>query len=124
MDYSPPGTSVRGFSRQEHYSGQPFPSPGDLPNLGIEQRPSALAGGFLTPGPPEKPPNPPAVEESEAEVKVAQSCLTLCDPMDCPLHGILQASILEWVAFLFSRGSSQPKDQTQISHMAGKFFTI
>ena len=42
------------------------------------------------------------------EVKVAQSCLTLCDPMDYAVHGILQARILEWVAFPFSRGSSNP----------------
>ena len=40
------------------------------------------------------------------------------------IHGILQARILEWVAFLFSRGSSQPRDQTQVSHIAGKFLTI
>ena len=43
------------------------------------------------------------------EVKVAQSCLTLCDPMDYTVRGILQARILEWVAFPFSRGSSQPR---------------
>ena len=41
---------------------------------------------------------------------VTQSCLTLCDPMDCIVQGILQARILEWVAFPFSRGSSQPRD--------------
>ena len=41
-------------------------------------------------------------------VKVAQLCPTLCDPMDCTVHGILKARILEWVAFPFSRGSSQP----------------
>ena len=46
--------------------------------------------------------------ESEVKVKGAQSCPTLCDPMDCTVHGILQASILEWVAFPFSKGSSQP----------------
>ena len=40
------------------------------------------------------------------KVKVAQSCLTLCNPMDYTVRGILQARILEWVAFLFSRGSS------------------
>ena len=57
------------------------------------------------------------------EVKVAQSCLTLCDPMDYAVHGILQARILEWVAFPFSRGSSQPRDGTQVSHIAGGFFT-
>ena len=39
--------------------------------------------------------------------------------MDCIVHGILQARILEWVAFPFSRGSSQPKDRTQVSHIAG-----
>ena len=44
------------------------------------------------------------------KVKVAQSCLILCDPMDCTVHGILQARILEWVAFPFYRGSSQPKE--------------
>ena len=56
-------------------------------------------------------------------VKVAQSCLTLCDPMDYTVHGVLQARILEWVAFPFSRGSSQPRDQTQVSHTVGRFFT-
>ena len=48
-------------------------------------------------------------------VKVAQLCLTLCDPMDYILHGILQARILEWVAFPFSRGCPKPRDQTQVS---------
>ena len=56
------------------------------------------------------------------KVKVAQSCTTLCDPMDCTVHGTLQARILKWVAFPFSRGSSQPRGQTQVSHIAGKFF--
>ena len=46
------------------------------------------------------------------KVKAAQSCLTLCDPMDYTVHEILQARILDWVAFPFSRGSSQPKYQT------------
>ena len=57
------------------------------------------------------------------DVKVAQSCPTLCDPMEYTVHGILQARILECVAFPFSRGSSQPTDQThgrqiryQLSH--------
>ena len=52
------------------------------------------------------------------KVKVAQSRLTLCDPMDYTVHGILQARILEWVAFPFSRGFSQPRDRTQVSHIA------
>ena len=58
-----------------------------------------------------------------SEVKVSQSCPTLCDPMDCIVYGILQAKILEWVAIPFSRGSSQPRSQTQVSHLAGGFFT-
>ena len=58
-----------------------------------------------------------------SEVKVTQSCLPLCDPMDYTVHRILQARILEWVAFPFCRGSSQPRDQTQISHIAVVFFT-
>ena len=58
------------------------------------------------------------------KVEVAQSCPTLCNPMDYPVHGILQARILEWVAFPFSRGSPQPRDQTQVSRIAGGFFTI
>ena len=45
------------------------------------------------------------------KVKVSQSCPTLCDPMDYTVHGILQARIPEWVAFPFSRGSSQPRTE-------------
>ena len=56
-------------------------------------------------------------------MKVIQLRPTLCDPMDCTVHGILQARILEWVAVPFSRGSSQPRDRTQVSHIAGRFFT-
>ena len=59
----------------------------------------------------------------QVKVKVAQSCLTFCDPMDYTVHGILQARIWEWVAFPFSRGSSQLRDGTQVSHIAGGFFT-
>ena len=54
---------------------------------------------------------------------VTQSCPSLCDPMDYIVHGILQARILEWVAFPFSRGSSQPSDQIQVTHFVGAFFT-
>ena len=62
-------------------------------------------------------------------VLVAQLCPTLCDPMDCSppgssVHGILQARILEWVAISFSRGSSWLRDWTQVSCIAGRFFTI
>ena len=63
------------------------------------------------------------------QVKVAQLGPTLCNLMGCSppgpsVHGILQASILKWVAILFSRASSQPKDQSQVSCIAGRFFTI
>ena len=60
--------------------------------------------------------------------EVAQSCLILCDPMDCSLpgssvHGIFQAKVLEWVAISFSRRSSQPRDRTQVSRIVGRGFT-
>ena len=60
---------------------------------------------------------------------VAKSCPTLCDPVDyshqAPLSmGILQTRILEWVAMLSSRGSSQPRDRTQVFHIADGFFTV
>ena len=65
------------------------------------------------------------------KVKVlgAQSCLTLWDPMDCSpsgssVHGILQTRILEWAVISFSRRSSRPRDQTQVSCIACGFFTI
>ena len=61
--------------------------------------------------------------EEKVKVKVSQSCLTLCDPKDHRVHEILQARLLEWVAFPFSRGSSQPRDRTQVSCIAGGFFT-
>ena len=57
------------------------------------------------------------------KVKGAQLCPTLCDPMVYTVHGILQARILKWVAFPFSRRSCQPRGQTQVSRTAGGFFT-
>ena len=60
---------------------------------------------------------------SEMKVKAAQSYPTLCDPMDYTVHEILQARILEWAAFPFSRGSSQPRNQTKVSCIADGFFT-
>ena len=56
-------------------------------------------------------------------MKVAQSSPALCYCMNCTIHGILQARILEWVAFPFSRESSQTRNWTQVSHIAGGFFT-
>ena len=85
MDYSLPGSSVHGFSRQEYWSGVIF----------------SLAHCFLSSK------HYPCCMQP----KSFQSCLTLCDPMDCRPpgssgHGISQARILEWVAMLSSRGSS------------------
>ena len=61
------------------------------------------------------------IQMGESENEVAQSYPTLCDPMNYTVHGILQARILEWVAFPFSTGSSQPRDQTQVSCIADEF---
>ena len=55
--------------------------------------------------------------------KKSLSHVWLCDPLDYTVHGILYARILEWVAYPFSRGSSQPRDRTQVSCTAGRFFT-
>ena len=65
----------------------------------------------------------------KSESEVAQVCPTLSGPMDCSLagssiHGIFQARVLEWVAMPSSRGSSQPRDQTQVSHTAGRLFSV
>ena len=67
-------------------------------------------------------------ESEKVKVLLAQSCLTLRDPIDCILlgssvRGILQARVLKWVTILFSRGSFQPRDQTQTSCTAGKLIS-
>ena len=64
----------------------------------------------------------------ESESEGAQLCPTLCDPMDCRLsgssvHGTFQARVLEWIAISFSRGSSQPRNRTQVSCITGRRFT-
>ena len=58
-----------------------------------------------------------------SEVEVTQSCPAPCDPVDYTVHGILPTTILEQVAFPFSKGSFQPRDRTQVSPIAGRFFT-
>ena len=58
----------------------------------------------------------------KVKVKVTHSCPTLCNPTDYRVHEILQARILEWVAFPFSRGSSWPRNQARVSCIAGRFF--
>ena len=103
----------------------PWNSPGQ--NTGVGNL-SFLQGLFPD---PEIEPGSPALQADsllseppgKQEMKVVQLCLTLCDPMDYTAHGILQARILEWVAFSFSRRSSQPRDRAQVSGIAGGFFT-
>ena len=67
--------------------------------------------------------------EGVSESGVSQLCLTLCDPIDCslpgpPVHGIFQAIVLEWIAISLSRGSSQPRAQTQVSCILDRRFTV
>ena len=89
------------FSRQVYWSGLPFPSPGGLPDSGIEPGSPALQADALPTEPLEKP------DYIYAAAKSLQSCPTLCDPIDgsppgSSVPGILQARILEWVAMSFS----------------------
>ena len=112
------------FSRQEHWSEFPLPPPQDLPNPWIKPTSlasPALAGRFFT--------TRATVNPYYYYCDAAQSCLTLCDLMDyrppgSSVHGFLQAGTLEWVDIPFSRRSSPPRDQTWISHIAGRFFSI
>ena len=60
----------------------------------------------------------------EVKIKVMQSCPTLYNPMSYSVHGNSPTRILEWIAMPSSRGSSQPRDQTHVFHIPGKFFTI
>ena len=117
-----------GFSRQEYWSGLPFPHPGDLSEPGIESTSlmsPVLAGGVFTTSATSE-----AHSFTAAAAKSLQSCPTLCDPVDCSpsgssVHGILQANILEWIAISSSRRPSQPRDQIQVCHISctGRFST-
>ena len=67
--------------------------------------------------------------KTDSDSEVAQSCLTLCDPMNYSLpgssiHRIFQARVLDWVAISFSRGSSRHRDRTRVSRIVGRRFTI
>ena len=111
MDFSCQGPLSMGFPRQEYWNGLPFPSPGGPPNPGIEHLSSALASGFFTTEPPGR------TQALTANVyilfsfhcccfSVAQSCLALCNPMDCNtpgspvLHHLLEFSQadVQWVS--------------------------
>ena len=114
--------------------GCQFLHQGNLPDPGIEPgcfASPALAGRFFTTVPPGKnTPNMSLLSSYLWKVKVKSlSHVRLCDPMDCSLpgfsiHGIFQARVPEWVSFSFSRGSSQPRDRTQVSCIAGRCFTL
>ena len=102
-----------GFSRQEYWSGLPFPSPAIFPTQGLDLHLLHWQVDSLL------------LKWS----KVAQLCPTVCDPVDCSLpgssvQGIFQARILEWVAISFSRRSSWPRDWTQLSCIVGRRFTV
>ena len=89
----------------------------------VDPRPGTTGTGPLRPSQEENHGNLTA-----ASCLVAQSCPTLCDPMDCSppdstVHGILEARILEWVAISCSRGSSDPGTEPRSPALAGGFFT-
>ena len=119
MDCSLPNSSVYGILQARMLDGLPFPSPGDFLHPGMEPRSPVLQADSLLSELLRKP----ECLLTWSEMKVAQLCLTLCDPMEYSVHGILQARIQEWVAFPFSRGSFQYRDRTQVSCTAGRFFT-
>ena len=121
MDCSPPGSME--FSRQESWSGLPFPSPGDLPHPGIQPGYLALQADSLLSEPPGGS-ELAALHTAPAylHAKLLQSCLTLWDPVEhsppgSPIHEILQRT-LEWVAISSSRGSSRPRFHTRVSYVS------
>ena len=107
-----------GFSRQEYWSGLPFPSPGDLPDPGIEPRSPALEADALTSEPPGKAWDNlnMCIISAVLIASVVSYSLGLMDSSlpGSPVHGIFQARMLEWVIVLSSRGSSQSRNQTHI----------
>ena len=137
-----------GFSRQEHWSGLPFPPPRDLPDPTILYC-RQISYHWATRKATCPHANLYILSNSDTWYgktfvfcrvlnmnkhslqfsSVAQSCPTLCDPMNCSspgssVHGILQARTLEWVAIPFFGGSSQPRDQAWVSRIAGRVFTV
>ena len=105
------------FSRQEYWSGSPFPSPGDRPKPGIEPRSPVLQADTLPSEPPGKSCLVKVKVKSLSYVRLFARPWTVAYQAlrSLSVHGIFQARVLEWVAISFSRGSSQPSDQTRVS---------
>ena len=101
---------------QEYWSGEPNSSPGDLPDWGIKLGSPTLQADSL----PAELPGKTKVSEIVSRWVESASL----QPPGSSVYGILQARIPEWVVVLFSRGSSWPRNQTQVSHIAGRFFTL
>ena len=121
MDCSPTLLYPWGSPGKNPGGGCHFLLQGIFPTQGSNPRfmSPALASRFITTS---------TTWEAPESVSVIQLCPTLCRPMDCSLpgssvHRIFQARILEWVAISSSKGSFQPRDQTQVSCIAGRFFT-
>ena len=124
-----------GFFRQKYWSGLPCPpSPRSFQTRDPNPlSPSALAGGFFTTRATWETlyciikygEGICAKKRRETE-RVVHLCMAVmdCGPPGCSVRGILQARILEWVASSFPRGSSRPRDQTLVSCIAGRFFTV
>ena len=127
-----------GFSRQAHWSGLPFPSPKHESEkwkwscsvVSDSLQPHGLEPiSLLHPWDFSRQEYWSGLPLPSPWSEVAQSCPTLCDPMDCSLlrssiHGIFQARVLEWGAVSFSRGSSWPRDWIQVSRTVGRHFTV
>ena len=116
-----------GFSRQEYWTGLPCPPPGDLPNPGIKLRSPTLQADSLPSRSPGKPKNTGVGSLSLLQgIFLSQESnwgLLHCRWILHQLSHKGSPRILGWVAMPSSRGSSQPRGQTQVSHIAGRFFT-
>ena len=139
MDYSLPGSSVHENFQAIilEWVAISYSGGSSDPSIKLTFLASlVLAGRFFTTVPPGNPCNIFLASLCELEDIISSSvfwknhlelelisCPALCNPTDYIIHGILQARILEWIVFPFSRGSSQPKDRTQVSHIAGRYFT-
>ena len=119
VDYSLPGSSIHGILQARILEWVATAFSRGLSRSKDWTRVSSITGRFLT------------IWDTKKAYggEVAQSCLTLCNPVDCNLlgfsvHGILQARMLEWVAISLSRGSSRPRDRAQVSCIVGRCFTV